>query len=442
MLVSVAGATIILAWCGWSQQQLTFDEAYNNRTDQMVGNTVEMFAQIQSRKGAQEDTSIVLSTDNSFLRADVAMDAVSRADVETLASESDITLTADFTITQPGEQPMNGDLKADLGFIYEGESVYITPRILELQSDDQQLMLAGNMASALLWVYKDQRIQFDTLQAQSLAGGITPWLPGGDVQQFSKQFYELPSIIAQALKDNAIFVTTTEWVAEKYDIVFDKTGLEWFMNTLAQNDFLQSYLGNMSEQQIKETVQQMVWSVQMDAQLHVVKNNDVRLLMNNITFEGDENTSLRGELGAKQWSLTVAGVDQSEFMVEREKEGKSTEFEIAINAEGEEKVKIDGDRSMMLRSNGYDTTIKGDVMISASEVLEMVEDEEITVAFSITTKVDKDNSIAITTPTEFITMEEIFGALGWWLGGWFGWPAVDLPVEDLEALESETFVTE
>lgn len=274
----IASASLVLAGCGNSAKNMTFQDTYKAFLVSHTSEAVEMFNTLSNSSALAEEGTYTLSGNMlSGAQIHLSVGALSTVVNSGMSTDSTVTLTGDMT------QPDSDDvISLDAGIMYKmiaNESfVNISKLALTSAKGNPQLSMIGAFSAILTnkWI------------SISASGASMP------LQTINlSTLYMLPSQIVTALIAHPIFVEKSKEMVNGnpvYHVAFDQTGLYLAAKDIVATDAVKAFLRDQSltDADLQNWAVAFVENAMFDGTLTARSKKNVVLTINNLQTAGTE----------------------------------------------------------------------------------------------------------------------------------------------------------
>jgi|GEM_PF-4177716 len=388
-LLLVAASAVVLAGCGNSAKDMTFNDVYNGFRGSHTNEAVELMNGLAQAPALAEKGHYAISGSVSGgIAANIGIAATSTVSNEGMNTDSALAISG--TLTQPG---MDDTITLDSNILFKMVSglSYINLSSLSLNSakGNPQISMIGAFSAILT----NKRI--------SLASS------GMDTSSISSlnlsNLYTLPAAIVTSLQNHPIFTETNKEMVDGnpvYHVALDASGLYLVAKEVVANEAVQSFLGatELTDADLMNRAQTFVANSQFQGKLTAYSRDNIVLTIDRLRL--DEVESLRGEIAKEKSHLEVVdsanGGEEVVATIDIEEKGDVTEFVIAAP---KQELHLNGSVDINKASaNGVGYAL----MLFASH-------PSINLSVNGNVDVEKTDAVTIEAPSSFQTIDQLVG---------------------------------
>lgn len=291
----VAASALVLAGCGNSAKDMSFDETYDAFWDAHTSDAVEMFTHFADAPALSEEGTYMLSGFvTGGVAANVSIDAVSVVTNEGLDTDSVIGISG--SLTQPG---LNDTISFNSDILFKMVSglSYINLSTLNIGSEqgNPQISMLGAFSAILTnkWI--------------ALVGSGTEELTTLKGVNLSS-LYMVPAAAVESLKEYPIFVETSkEMDGDKpvYHVALSASGLYMVAKDMLENEAVKGFLRGetFTDEELMDWANTFVANASFKGRLIAHSKKDVELTIDMLRLDNMEYVT--GTVGKDATKLEV-----------------------------------------------------------------------------------------------------------------------------------------
>lgn len=324
LLVAVAGASMVLAGCGNSAKDMTFQDTYNAFLDMHTKDALTMFGDFSSSPALSEKGNYLISASNaSGLKANLVVNASSV--VVNSGSNGDSTIELSGTVTEP---TMDDTIALNTTILFKkaNNKSYINLSNLSLKSQkgNPEISMVGAFSAMLTnkWISLAQS-GVDTMSLESLN---------------LSSIYSFPTRLITAMKTYPIFKETSKEMIDGkpvYHVALDQTGLYLVAKDLVTTDALKVFLGGQipSDAELMAWAKTFVENAGFDGTLAAYSQKNTTLTIN--TMNLDQVSMLKGTIEEDKLHFDIMDSSDTTMTatVDVTEKGDATVFAVAMPQE-------------------------------------------------------------------------------------------------------------
>lgn len=397
---------MVLAGCGNSSKDMTFQETYNAFFDSHMSKAVDMFNDFASAPAIAEEANYNLS--GSVMSGVVARAAIAaRSTVLNKGADTDSTVAISGSIVQPDvDDTINLDSTILLKMISGQSYINLSKLSLTSAKGNPQISMIGAFSAILT----NKWIAITTSGAT-----VSP-------QSFNlATMYTLPSQMLHSLKTNPIFVEKSKEMVDGnpvYHVALDATGLYLAAKEIVSTEAMKTLLRGqeLTDEQLWEWAQAFVANSAFDGMLTAKSKKDVELTINSLHL--DKTSIAKGIIKDDEAQFTVM---DATVVGTGEVSPASSQMAVVATASLVEK----GDKTELVVSapqEDLDLRMSLDMKKATSSSIAylftlMLRHPSVSLDLDGDAKIAKTDPIVIEAPASFETIDSLLGGFGSLLGG-------------------------
>lgn len=292
----VATSALVLAGCGNSAKDMSFDDVYEAFWESHTSDAIEMFNEIADAPAVAEKGEYTISaTVTGGIEVDLTVHASSVVDGDTLDTDSTITMTG--SLVQAG---LDDTISFNGGILFKMISglSYLNLSSLSLVSDkgNPQISMIGAFSSVLTnkWISLASS-GFDTpatLKSLNLSN-----------------LYSIPARLVESLQDNQIFIETSKEMIDGnpvYHVALDPSALAQVARDVLSYDAVQAFLEGQifTDEELMDWATTFVNNAAFEGTLTAYDRDDIVLTIDKLRL--DESEYVKGSIADETITLNIA----------------------------------------------------------------------------------------------------------------------------------------
>lgn len=392
-LLLVTASAVVLAGCGNSGKNMTFQETYNTFWDNHTSEGLRMVESFGNAEALSEQTSYALSgsmTGGLSVNANIAADSI----VINEGMNTDTAMSISGNLMQPGLDDVisfdtNGQYKMVSGQAY----INLAKIAFTSEKGNPQISMIGAFSSILTnkWI---------SLSASGMDTSAT--LKGLNLSSM----YSLPAAVVNSLKNNPIFKETNKETVDGnpvYHVALDATGLYLAAKEVLNHEVIKAFVGGtgFSDAELMDWASTFVANSDFKGAFTIYSKNNIVLTIDQLKL--DEVQTLKGTVGDEKSHFEIhdASVASGTIvaLADMETKGDMTSLNVSVPT-----------ISFNLQLNVDVKSATANALAYVMQV--MATHPNFAVTLHGDANINKTSATSIEAPTSYQTIDELVG--GFW----------------------------